>query len=110
MPQHRHAAHARVGPILRTGGNFTDGLRRVHCGDAVQSSAALKSPIFGRTPGNCSTPHRFEMNCRIDVVSYVVWSTKPFFTCGPINSVGMRVPGPKRSPQPGPVGGGTWSQ
>lgn len=27
----------------------------------------------------------------------------PFFTCGPISSVGMRLPGPQRSLQPGPV-------
>ena len=47
------------------------------------------------------------MNLMIEVVSYGVLSTKPRLAKGETMSAGTLDPGPHRSPQPGPDGGGT---
>src|SRR4029077_11618090 len=75
-----------------------------------KSNALLRSPAFARTPGSGSRPKRFVMSLMIEVVSYGVLSTKPRLAKGETTSVGTLEPGPHRSPQPGPDGGGTWSQ
>src|SRR6185369_16431800 len=72
--------------------------------------ALVRSPALRRMPGSGSSAKRRVISLRIEVVSYDVWSTKPRFANGETMIVGTREPGPQRSPQPSPLGGGTWSQ
>src|SRR2546425_7069671 len=73
---------------------------------------SLKSRVFRRLAAAASrVPRgarlwRHSMNLRIEVVSYVVWSTTPRREKGETTMLGTRAPGPQRST----TGGATWSQ
>ena len=75
----------------------------------VKVSALVRSPSGGpplaftlssreRMPASTGSWNRFVIKRRIDVVSYAVWSTKPFLAKGDTMIAGMRMPGPQRSP------------
>ena len=74
----------------------------------VSSMRRMMAKMSLTTSG--ARPKRALMNLWMEVVSYIVLSMKPFFANGEITSAATRLPGPQRSPQPSPVGGGTWSQ
>ena len=56
---------------------------------------------------SAAIPKRFSIVARIEVVSYVVWSTPDPASPAEMTSAGMRVPGPQISEIPLSVGGET---
>ena len=101
------SGRGRIRPSSRSRPDRDEGpeihrLRLARCGHT--GGCALRGEVEGvgeRGTGiacaeSGARPQRVSIIFRIEVVSYWVWSTKPFLANGEMTIVGTRVPGPQR--------------